>query len=359
MALQASGPISFSQIANEFGLPPGKNLGAYRVSQTIGDLTRPLDDDIPISGTIRFGNFYSKRLNIVVNCGSGSKITARSRYNERIDITVIGGFRGRPDSSEGRKVWIYANSFINSDIPASSAPNREYCSLITGGWEGNTDLRLDIGPSGFITGAGGNGGTGGSDRCGGGGTGRFGTSAIGVNYQPIIITNRGTIQGGTGGGGGGGAAYSENRRSRSNDIISRAAGGGGGGGMGSPSGSGGGAGGGTRATRARVNRDPSAGDPGTLTTQGNGGLGAVVRGDDVGGTGGSGGNSGNPGSAGGYVGPYITTDVDGSRSNSKCGAPGGSTGISGFGIIITNNGTGVSISGNARIGGDVTNTSVS
>ena len=95
MALQASGPISFSQISNEFGLPSGRNLGTYRISSPpVGSLSGlPLDAGIPQSGPIRFGNFYSKRLNIVVNCGSGSRITARSRYNDRIDITVIGGFR--------------------------------------------------------------------------------------------------------------------------------------------------------------------------------------------------------------------------------------------------------------------------
>ena len=47
MALQASGSISASQISNEFGLPPGRNLGAYRVSQSVGSLANlPLDADI-------------------------------------------------------------------------------------------------------------------------------------------------------------------------------------------------------------------------------------------------------------------------------------------------------------------------
>jgi hypothetical protein len=89
-------------------------------------------------------------------------------------------------------------------------------------------------------------------------------------------------------------------------------------------------------------------------------LGAVVSNTVIGGTGGTGGNNGNPGSANGYVGPYITTDVSGSRSNSKCGAPGGPSGISGFGIIITNNGTGVTITSPGTLIGDIVyNTSVS
>jgi hypothetical protein len=350
MALQASGPISFAEIANEFGTPSGKNLGAYRISQSVAALSNfPLDAGIPQSGTIRFSDFYNKRLNIVINCGSGSRITARSRYNDNSGITVIGGFRGRPDSSAGRKVWIHTNSFINSNIAASSSPNRQYSSLITGGWESNTDLRLDIGPSGFVTGAGGNGGGGGSDRCGGGGSGGFGTSAIGVNYQPIIITNRGRVQGGTAGGGGGGAAYGENRRSRRRDVIARAAGGGGGGGMGSPGGSGGGAGGGTSGTRAGVNQFPTSGGSGGLTSQGGGGVGGSVSGSGasaVGGSGGSGGNNGGSGSGFGF--------------NGSCGVAGGGAGASGFGIIITNNGTGVTITNSGTlIGGIVYNTSVS
>lgn len=330
MALQSSGPISFSQISNEFGLPPGKNLGAYRVSQTVGNLTIPLDTGIPTSGTIRFSNFYSTRLNMVVYC-SGNRITARARYNDNSNVFVIGGYKTRPASSSGTKVWIHTNEIISSNIPASSAPNRQYCSLITGGWEDGTDLRLDIGTSGVVSGAGGNGGTGGSDRCGNGFGGAFGTSAIGVNYQPIIITNRGRIQGGSGGGGGGGSAYSENRRRFRRDVIGRSAGGGGGGGMGSPGGSGGGPGGGTRGTRAGVDRFPTSGSSGELYSQGAGGVGGIVsarRGIPVtiGGSGGSGGNNGGSGSGG------------------NCSQPGGAAGPSGFGIIITNNGTGVTIS---------------
>jgi hypothetical protein len=53
MALQSSGAISFSQIANEFGTPSGKNLGAYRISQSVGALSNlPLD-----SGYSSIGNY--------------------------------------------------------------------------------------------------------------------------------------------------------------------------------------------------------------------------------------------------------------------------------------------------------------
>ena len=51
MALQSSGQISFSDISNEFG--NAGSLGAYRVSQTIGELSNlPLDNGVPQTGSI-------------------------------------------------------------------------------------------------------------------------------------------------------------------------------------------------------------------------------------------------------------------------------------------------------------------
>ena len=44
MALQSSGAISYSDIKNEFGDPTNKNIGAYRVSQNVGEMSGlPLD----------------------------------------------------------------------------------------------------------------------------------------------------------------------------------------------------------------------------------------------------------------------------------------------------------------------------
>lgn len=337
MALQASGPISFSQISNEFGLPSGKNLGAYRIAPvTIGNLPmNGLDDGIPTSGTIRFSNFYSKRLNIVVYC-SGNRITARSRYNNNNNVTVIGRYKTRPESSSGTKVWIHTNETISSNIPASSAPNRRYCSLITGGWEGGTDLRLDIGTSGVVSGAGGNGGGGGDsyyNDCRAGKSGNFGTSAIGVNYQPITITNRGRIQGGTGGGGGGGVGFGHNHRPRGRSVHSLGPGGGGGGGLGSPGGSGGSPGVSGGENRSSISQNAAAGRGGNINGNGNGGVGRISSGNGTYVQGGSGGSGGGSGGAG-----------VGSGSDTRCSSGGGSAGSSGFGIIITNNGTGVTIS---------------
>ena len=83
MALQSSGQISFSDISNEFG--NAGSLGAYRVSQTIGELSNlPLDNGVPQTGAISFSDFYSKRLNIVVNYHSGGteyQQDARDKYD--------------------------------------------------------------------------------------------------------------------------------------------------------------------------------------------------------------------------------------------------------------------------------------
>ena len=109
MALQSTGTISFSNIANEFGTPNGNNLGAYRVSENRGSLTNlPLDTSIPQSGEIRFSDFYGRRLNVVVDCYSGgteTRANARSKYNAS-QVNVIGGFRSQPSPPSGIKVII-------------------------------------------------------------------------------------------------------------------------------------------------------------------------------------------------------------------------------------------------------------
>ena len=349
MALQASGPISFSQIANEFGTPPGKNLGAYRISQTIGELNIPLDDGIPTSGSIQFGNFYSKRLNIVVYC-SGNRVVARDLYNANQSTFVIGGFTSRPGSSSGKKVWIYTNEVIGSNIPASWSPNNLYCSLITGGFDGDTDLRLDIGPSAVVSGAGGDGGRGGNsfyNNCEQGQPGRFGTSAIGVNHQPITITNRGRIQGGTGGGGGGGVGFGHNHKRRGRSVHSLGAGGGGGGGLGSPGGAGGPPGVAGGENRSTLIRREGVGSAGNINANGSLGFGRISQGDGTYVRGGDGG----PGGFNGAIGTGIGDDT-------RCSSGGGSVGASGIGIIITNDGTGVSITNNGTLSSYVVNTPI-
>ena len=243
MALQASGnPISFSQIETEFGQNTDRKLGEYRISQTVGGLTnQPLDTGIP-QGTnpISFGNFYSKKLNVVIDYYSGEEenyaIPAREKYEiepEQGTYTVIGGFKLRPESSSGTKTRIHVNKRIGGMeiLPETDTPS--YCSLRTGtGWEAGTDLTVEVGSNGQLWGAGGRGGDGGrNSSVKDGESGKAGSSALGIQYDGTTVINDGIISQGHGGGGGGG--YNE---ASGNNV---APGGAGGGGAGYPVGNGG------------------------------------------------------------------------------------------------------------------------
>jgi hypothetical protein len=301
MALQASGPISFSQIANEFGnskiITGTTNLGAYRISRSVGSLSNlPLDAGIPPSGPISFSNFYGKRLNIVVDLHSipnnSTRWVARSRYDLN-NVLVIGEFKGKPPSGSGSRVIINLNRTVGSE-----KGNINNVALRTGPWENNTNLELEIGTGGQLFGAGGNGG-------GGNQSGSNGTSALGIDY-PTIIKNQGYIQAG-GGGGAGSVSVFQARRSRKrfgrrnrSDFTYPSNGGGGGGGL--PTGDGG---------------SPNGSSAPNFTTGGSGG------------DNGSGSNGGNGGSNGGNGG----------------GAAGGSGGSQGRSIIVFNDGSGITING--------------
>ena len=319
MALQASGSISASQISNEFGLPPGRNLGAYRVSQSVGSLSNlPLDAGIPQSGSISFSDFYSKRLNIVVDFHSGgteSRQTARARYDNN-NVTVIGGFKTRPSSGAGSRVIINVNKNIGS-----AQGNINNVALRTGSWESNTNLEIVVGPAGTIIGAGGNGGNGTTDN---GGSGTPGTSALGIQYTATII-NQGLIFGGRGGGGGGGGGRyrrcGKNQRGCKGGNTYSLNGGGGAGGRGFPGGAGGGGG--------------NAGTSGTISANGSGGAKQSGEGSQAGFSGSSGaggaiespGGNGNTGSGGGSGG------AGGSRGYAIIVSPGASAPYSGSGTL--------------------------
>ena len=93
MTIKASGPgpnpnpLSFSEIEAEFGSGGGqRRLGKYRSSdpafQNEGPFgnsadnsmlgTRPLDTGVPTSGTIKFSDFYGKKLNMIIKYYGGS-----------------------------------------------------------------------------------------------------------------------------------------------------------------------------------------------------------------------------------------------------------------------------------------------
>jgi len=348
MAVKSSGsPLAFSEIEAEFGQNNDRDLGEYRVSQTVGGLSnQPLDTGIPQSGAIKFSEFYGKRLNVIIDYHSGSTenrpTVAKTRYDAAAGTgthTVIGGFATRPANSGGTKTRIHVNKTIGS-----SNSNVNNCAVRTGtGWNAGTILTIEIGSSGKLYGAGGDGGKGGtSDGEKDGDNGGTGSSALGIQYSGTSVINNGSIIKGYGGGGGGGYRKTEEEEFGPGEVDT-ASGGGGGGGQGLPGGTGGGG--------------HQTGGTGTLTAGGNGGNGQAseeARGGGGGGggsngTGGEGGHtndggngtssSGGNGAAGTNVG-----SIEGENNVLGNGGSGGSSGAairrtSGITVNITNNGT--------------------
>ena len=322
-----SGQISANDIRAEFG-PSDNNgekvqIGSYRVKQTVGNLSNlPLDDGIPKEGMITFNDFRNKRLNIIVNYHSSSETrpsTARSRYIDQ-NVTVIGGFRGRPGESAGTKVRIHVNKTI------SSGGGINDCALRTGtGWDSNTDMFIDIGSSGKIYGRGGNGGAGG-DYSYAGGDGHNGNHALGIEYNgggeavTVNVMSGGLLSCGFGGGGGGSGDHQDDKGEERH-----ANGGGGGGGAGSPAGSGG--------DQGEGGAGGSDGQAGSSDHGGSGGGGGNNDGQAIGASGGNGGgHGGGPGNGG-------DKDSDGGEAGANGAAIRGSEGIQGANVNIINNGT--------------------
>ena len=376
MALQASGPISFSQIANEFGTPPGKNLGAYRISSPpIGSLSGlPLDAGIPQSGIVSFSNFYSKRLNVVVDLYSvpdnSTRLIIKNRYKPDDAVTIIGGFKqpiDLPPDGDGKRIIANVNRTIGSEKTGTN-----YCALRTGSWGTDVDLEIVVGSTGTIIGAGGDGGAGGGISGGSAGNGGAGSSALGLQY-PTKVTNNGNIVAGTGGGGGGAGAYgreaSSQRRCDGYGDSPRIGGAGGGGGRGLPSGNGGP--GNSEFSRLSNKQGGGEGDPGdpggagSVTSNGGGGSGGFIVGQDgyacsenrdarsgAGGGGGAGGANGIRTQNGTIV-PINAEDTSGGVANAS--SP-GAAGPSGYAIIESVPGNLISFTGTAVEGTNVIST---
>ena len=214
MALQAPGgspptnPISFSQIITEFG-HANYSLGNYRRVQSIEDSglgNLPLDEGIPTSGPISFSDFYSKRLNIVVDCFTGGEETTTNVKTEKWDnndIFIIGNF-GKSKKEAGSKIIIAVNKTFKSDNIDPVTPQK--CALRTGSWNSAAQVVVEVRGSGKIYGHGGKGGTGAFRIDNDGASGGEGGGALGIEANGTVVNVRsgGIILGGGGGGGGGG-----------------------------------------------------------------------------------------------------------------------------------------------------------
>ena len=288
MTIKSSGSsLSFSEIEAEFGANGSRSLGSYRLTQSVGSLSNlPLDSGIPTSGTIKFSDFYSKQLNVVVDCHSGGEetriIAKNSKWNNN-NLTVIGGFRSKKEG--GSKIIINVNKKICSNKDAV-----DRCAVRTGSWDGTATVQIDVGSSGRIFGSGGDGGSGAQGINNNGSAGSSGTSGLGIDHNGVTvnISSGGIIRAGFGGGGGGGGG-----RQSDKNADRRASGGGGGGGAGCPPGNGGpggnvGAGGGNGASGTET----TGGGPGGGGNNANQAYGAAGgSGANLGGNAGGGGNS--------------------------------------------------------------------
>lgn len=340
MALQASGQIKYSEIIAEFGTPNSGGIGEYRLSESVGTLTNlPLDIGVPQTGQIKFSDFYSKRLNQVVDLYSTSvnntsRQNAKDRWNNG-NVHVVGSTKTgktKPHNTIDDRVIINLNATISS-----VKGTQTHCALRTGNWDTGTSLEIEIGTSGKLYGSGGDGGTGGSANETPGTDGQTGSSALGIQY-PCTINNLGVIQSGYGGGGGGGGnTRTTGGGKKSGAVTNGSSGGGGGGGAGLPAGAGGGV------------QTPLAVGGGSA---GSGGAAGSLNGQSPGGAGGSeagtGGNSSpvnNTATKADNGGVY---SVDGSQQS----ANGGIGGNNGF-AIITNQGSAPSVTGGGSITGRI------
>ena len=229
MALpSAPNSLSFNQIRNEFGENSTNSLGGYRISQTVGQMVNmPLSEGIAQGNSpIKFSQFRGNRLNIVLqyntNFGTfsnpGVAPVAQSKWDNSgnagfgIDdeVVVVGNLKDKPVNSRGKRIIIHVTSTIGG---SKTNIKQNKCSLVTGrGWADDTELYINVGQTGLISGTGGFGGERGSDGSIGG-DGGDGSSAIGINYTnrktKIIVQNGGQVRAGGGGGGGGGGAESD------------------------------------------------------------------------------------------------------------------------------------------------------
>jgi len=371
-----------------YGTTAGSNysLGNYRMDNAseFGGMIVPLDTDcgenlnvdMPTGNSpISFSNFYNARLNIAVDYFTADEnrpVNAFTRFGDPAKRKVVGGFKVFPGTTSPHKVAIVVNKTISGKSAGADGASVNECSLRTGSsWSGGTKVTVQVGSSGRIYGAGGDGGAGGNvdgfnRNPSNGSQGENGTSALGVQYNNTVVKVRsgGIIINGFGGGGGGGGAFEDSTPGE--EYRPRCgSGGGGGGGAGSPAGVGG-------ATGSITTPDPNEhASPGNA-----GSAGSVPNGGEQSGAGGTGncnppsGSCEAKGGTGGRGRDEETTgtgfDNDGTgqdsqgrtSSESYVGSSGGAKGTDGAAIRRTG-GLTVSITNDGTIVGETTATGVS
>ena len=210
MTLQAAdNPISFFDIAGEFGYPTDNKLGNYRNTTShpgwdLGNL--PLDTGIPTSGPIKFSDFYSKQLNVGINCwdvsdtGTNYHVNAKTEWNNN-NLAIVGDTNATKKQA-GSKVIIHVNkeigSVANNDYSDNKEVKRGKCALRTGSnWNEDVSMQIDFGDSAKLRGAGGDKG-GSNARKGGDGGDAEGAAQAGANGEGSAGESNGGAAGGDG-----------------------------------------------------------------------------------------------------------------------------------------------------------------
>ena len=269
-----SGTIKFSDIEDEFGQTPNQRLGDYRVDYDIGSFATlqglPLDDGVPKSGPISFGDLRSKKLNIIVDYYTvgnvergndpGVDFKADNRYNSGAISAIqptgatTAEIPGESANTAGKKVRVVVGDKIGSvkSTTTNNTTHKNRCALRTGtNWHTDTELTVHVTEGGLICGAGGDGGNGGNGVSGennDGVSGKSGSSALGIQFNgtKVKVDSGGYIIAGFGGGGGGGGDWNQQTDQECDNFWNweceeetntyKAGGGGGGGGAGRPRG---------------------------------------------------------------------------------------------------------------------------
>ena len=146
----------------------------------------------------------------MVDCHSGGREDRKSAKGDKWNnnaVTVIGGFRTKKEG--GSKIIINVNKKFCSD-----KSNQINCALKTGSWDSTATVQVDVGSSGEVLGAGGDGGRGADGINNNGQGGSPGTSALGIEHNGVTvnIASGGILRCGFGGGGGGGGGRQTDKR---------------------------------------------------------------------------------------------------------------------------------------------------
>ena len=180
--------LRISEIATEFNDPaPHEMSEFYRGGSLVNDVSS--NNNIPTSGTIRFGQFY----------GAGNAVSVAASSGTNVDVAPL--FPGTFTNTDAKILTIAAPIQITGNNVALTVPS-------------NMAGTLDIQNAGNIIGSRGNAGNGGS--AGNGGNATAGGAAISVQSNGVTLNNSGTVSGGGGGGGGGAAGASTQNSSQVN-----------------------------------------------------------------------------------------------------------------------------------------------